>query len=216
MRLFWLVLPMALLAGCSILPKAEELRVYQLPQAATAAPAAPGNGPVLRVNRPHAAPLLDSNRIVVMPEADQLSAYQGVRWSDRGPLLLRDRLVEGLRHTGRFRAVLSDDLPGQAALELAGELHAFQIEYRDGRPLAVIRLQATLLRGGGREVLASRAFRVERDMNGSSVEAAVEALGRGGEALARDLAQWLERIPAAADRTARAADGLSGVQPSQE
>lgn len=216
MRTAWLIVA-ALLTGCSILPEAEALRVYQLPHgtATTSAPQAP-DGPVLRINRPHATPLLDSTRIVVLPEPDQLSAYHGVRWSDRGSVLLRDRLVEDLGRSGHFRAVVSDDLPGQASLEMSGDLKAFQVEYRGGRPLAAIRMQATLLIGGSREVIASRAFVVERSMNGSSVEAAVEALGRGASALAEDLIRWLVEVSAISDRTARTARGLSGVQPVQE
>lgn len=196
MNRFWLVL-LGLLAGCSILPEAEELRVYQLPGSSqvTDSPPARSDGAVLRINRPQASPLLDSTRIVVMPDADRLSAYQGVRWSDRPPVLLRDRLVERLRSSPRLKAVVSDDLPAQASLELAGELKAFQIEYRDGRPLAVIRLQATVLRAGNREVMGSRAFHLERETEGTSVEAAVNALGQTSDELARKLSAWLTVMP---------------------
>lgn len=190
----WLLLIPLLLAGCSILPEAEELQVFQLPSVAAPQPVAStsGEGEVLRISRPRANPLLDSTRIIVMPRADQLSAYQGVRWSDRAPVLLRDRLVERGRERGRFRAVISDDLPAPAALEMTGELKAFQVEYRDGRPRAVIRLQATLLRGGSRELLASRTFVVEQDVAGRSVEEAVAALGQASDALAEELLLWLE------------------------
>lgn len=190
----WLLLIPLLLAGCSILPEAEELQVFQLPSVAAPQPVAgtSGEGEVLRISRPRANPLLDSTRIIVMPRPDQLSAYQGVRWSDRAPVLLRDRLVERGRERGRFRAVISDDLPAPAALEMTGELKAFQIEYRDGRPRAVIRLQATLLRGGSRELLASRTFVVEQDVAGRSVEEAVAALGQASDALAEELLLWLE------------------------
>lgn len=196
MKMFWLLL-LGLQAGCSILPQAQELRVYQLPGAslATTSPVARAEGPVLRVNRPLASPLLDSTRIVVMPDADQLSAYQGVRWSDRPPVLLRDRLVEHLRSGARLKAVVSDDLPAQAALELAGELQAFQIEYRNGNPVAVVRLQATVLRAGNREIMTSRAFAVERQAQAASVEAAVEALGLVSDELARELSAWLDGLP---------------------
>ncbi|HTN32223.1 MAG TPA: ABC-type transport auxiliary lipoprotein family protein [Pseudomonas sp.] len=196
MKMCWLLL-LGLQAGCSILPQAQELRVYQLPGAslATTSPVARAEGPVLRVNRPLASPLLDSTRIVVMPDADQLSAYQGVRWSDRPPVLLRDRLVEHLRSGARLKAVVSDDLPAQAALELAGELQAFQIEYRNGNPVAVVRLQATVLRAGNREIMTSRAFAVERQAQAASVEAAVEALGLVSDELARELSAWLDGLP---------------------
>ena len=194
----WLLATL-LLTGCSILPEAEALRVYQLPALSQAGPeaATARGGEVLRINRPRASPLLDSTRIVVMPQADQLSAYQGVRWSDRAPVLLRDRLVAHLRNGARFKAVLNDDLTAQASLELAGELHGFQIEYRKGRPRAVIRLQATVLRAGNREVLASRAFLAEREMRDTSVDAAVEALGLASDQLAGDLNGWLTALPGA-------------------
>ena len=191
----WLLLTL-LLAGCSILPEAEELRIYQLPTSSLpgSATTAPHEGDVLRINRPQASPLLDSTRIVVMPQTHQLSAYQGVRWSDRAAVLLRDRVMERGRESGRFRAIISDDLPAPAELELAGELKAYQIEYRNGAPLALIRLQASLLRGGSRDVLASRAFVAEQAVDGTSIEAAVDALGRASDDLAHELMAWLEAL----------------------
>src|SRR5690606_38006582 len=61
----WLLLIPLLLAGCSILPKAEELQVFQLPGVASPPPVASGSGAgeVLRIGRPRASPLLDSTRI---------------------------------------------------------------------------------------------------------------------------------------------------------
>ena len=81
-----------LLGACSILPKSEVLSFYRLPASALPAHnASPRSDWALRVNKPYSNQLLDSTRIAVLPPGDQISAYQGVRWSDRAPLLLRDR-----------------------------------------------------------------------------------------------------------------------------
>lgn len=209
MNKLWLMLAL-LLAGCSILPKGEQLVVYQLPAPSLSASSAvaPAQGAVLRIDRPRASPLMESNRIVVMPRTDQLSAYQGVRWSNQAPLIVRDRLVDFGRASGRFRAVISDDVPAPATLEMASELKAFQIEYRNGQPVAVVRLQSTLLQGGSRAVLGSRTFAAEQAATGTSVEAAVAALGRASDVLASEVIVWLQRVEGG--QAMQEAQGLPG------
>lgn len=182
-----------LLASCSILPESEELRVYQLPHLThtdVPVPAAPLKD-TLRVSRPQASPLIDGTRILVAPEPERLSAYPGVRWSNHAPILLRDRLMEQLRASEAFDAVVSDQMRALAGFELAGELQAFQIEFRQDQPVAVVRMQATLLGGGKRLVLASQKFQGEVAADGRSVEAAVAALGRASDELARQVTAWV-------------------------
>lgn len=187
-----LLAAVALLSGlsaCSIWPQSEVLSVYRLP--ASRLPAQPVSSDwSLRVNTPYSNQLLDSTRISVIPPGDQVSAYQGVRWSDRAPLLLRDRLVAAFLDDGRINAVSSDASRLHADLELGGDLRAFHSEYRDGRALARIQLEARLIEHGSLRILASRRFDISQVAHDTSVARVVEAFGQASDQLARELVDW--------------------------
>src|SRR5690606_8267024 len=102
------------LSGCSVLPESETLAFYRLPPAETemerqdGAAREPGQRPVLRIATPYGNRAVASTRILVVPEAERVSAYKGARWSDSAPVLLRDRLIESFRAAGVFRSVVTD------------------------------------------------------------------------------------------------------------
>lgn len=181
---------LSLLGACSILPKGEELTVYQLPVTG----AAPARGVevdwALQINKPLASPLLDSTRIAVLPDGDRISAYQGVRWDDRGTLLLRDRLIDAFRADGRVGAVSSDDSRLATDLMLAGDLRAFQGEYRAGRVEVHILLEARLVQSGSRRMLASQRFEVREAAGGSAPAQVVTAFGLAADRLAAQVLDW--------------------------
>ena len=180
------------LAGCSVLPEAEALRVFLLPSQAAepvAAPAAPV-ARSLRITTPQASRILASERIAVIPQGNQISAYQGARWSDTAPVLLRDRLIEAFQRDGRLAEVSSEDANLPADLVLYSDLRAFQSEYRDGQPHAVIRLDARLVDRHNRRTLGSRRFEASQASDGTAVEQVVEAFGQAGDALSGEVLKW--------------------------
>lgn len=183
-----LILAMALGCGCSVLPKSQPLDVYLLPSALPVATAAQPADWSLRVSKPQSSMLLDSTRIAVVPEGDRISAYQGARWSDRAPALLRDRLIDALLRAGHVQAVSSDDNRLRADFELAGDLRAFQSEYRNGQPQVHILYDAKLVRDG--RIVASRRFDIYQAAADTSVAAVVRAFGQASDKLAVDAAQW--------------------------
>ena len=177
------------LSACSILPKSQVLSIYRLPASSLPSHNVSADW-ALRVNKPYSSQLLDSTRIAVLPPGDQISAYQGVRWSDRAPLLLRDRLIDAFLDDGRLKAVSSDDSRLQADLELDGDLRAFHSEYQNGRPAARILFEARLVESGSLRILASRRFEVSQTASDTSVPAVVNAFGQAGDQLARDVLEW--------------------------
>jgi cholesterol transport system auxiliary component len=185
-----------LLGGCSVLAQPDTLDTYLLPggRFASAAAAANGDGS-LRVNRPLAAGGLEGTRIAVLPQPERLSFYKGARWSDAAPVLLRDRLLEALRASGGFARLSSDEDNLRAERELGGRLSAFQSEYRQGRPLVLIRFDAQLIDARSRTILASRRFEVEQAVAGSAVPEVVDAFGRASDELARQVSGWLLQPP---------------------
>lgn len=189
------------LTGCSVLPKAESPDIYRLPSAPLPHAQVKTADWSLRVDTPQAERMLDSARIAVFPEGDVVSVYKGARWSDRVPILLRNRLIEGFRNDGRIGALSSDDTNLQADYVLSGDLTAFQSEYREKQPVVVVRYDARLVRNSGLKIVASRRFEVTQPVNGTAVPQVVAAFGLAGDALAAQVVTWtLEQQASALSR----------------
>ncbi|MCO2841407.1 ABC transporter [Pseudomonas aeruginosa] len=183
---------LATLGACSILPEAQVLQV--------------GTRPVdwsLRIARPRTSLVLESPRIAVRPHGDEISVYQGARWSDPAPSLLRDRLMQAFQADGRVRGLSSDDSNLQADFELGGDLRAFQTEYPNGQASALIRYDARLVRTDDKRVVASRRFEVSQPVDGKKVAAVVSAFGKAGDTLSAQVLDW----------TLRQASAQPAVQP---
>lgn len=176
--------------SCSVLPKAESPDIYRLPS--TALPRAQGSGPdwSLRVDTPQAERMIDSARIAVFPQGDVVSVYKGARWSDRVPVLLRNRLLEAFRNDGRVAALSSDDTNLQADYVLSADLTAFQSEYRGKEPVVVVRYDARLVRNDGLKIMAARRFEVVQPVGGTAVPQVVAAFGQAGDSLAAQVVNW--------------------------
>ncbi|MCO2139197.1 ABC transporter [Pseudomonas aeruginosa] len=176
---------LATLGACSILPEAQVLQVYLQHQASTR--------PLdwsLRIARPRTSLVLESPRIAVRPHGDEISVYQGARWSDPAPSLLRDRLMQAFQADGRVRGLSSDDSNLQADFELGGDLRAFQTEYPNGQASALIRYDARLVRTDDKRVVASRRFEVSQPVDGKKVAAVVSAFGKAGDTLSAQVLDW--------------------------
>ncbi|MCO2066602.1 ABC transporter [Pseudomonas aeruginosa] len=176
---------LATLGACSILPEAQVLQVYLLPV---------HNPPASAAARPG-----DPQR----PVDDEISVYQGARWSDPAPSLLRDRLMQAFQADGRVRGLSSDDSNLQADFELGGDLRAFQTEYPNGQASALIRYDARLVRTDDKRVVASRRFEVSQPVDGKKVAAVVSAFGKAGDTLSAQVLDW----------TLRQASAQPAVQP---
>ncbi|GHA04900.1 ABC-type transport auxiliary lipoprotein family protein [Oceanisphaera arctica] len=201
MRRLWAHMPMIglsvvlALSGCTLLPSSPPVTFYRLPPPALAPSVAPGSAErvdlTLRIIRPETSGLLAGTRIAVVPQDNQLSVYQNVRWVSPLPVLWRDQLIESFQKDGRLRHVGSDADNLRVDVELGGVLRAFQSEYRQGRPLVIIRFDARLIDPYRRTILASRRFDVSEIPQGPEVPAVVAAFGVAHDRLARELLDWL-------------------------
>ncbi|WP_371368881.1 ABC-type transport auxiliary lipoprotein family protein [Pseudomonas sp. QL9] len=179
-----------LIGACSILPKAETPDAYLLPAKQHPARATPPVNWSLRITAPNASQVLDSNRIAVLPKGDLLSVYQGARWSDTAPRLLRDRLLDAFRADGRIQALSSDAVSLQADLELDGDLRAFQSEYQGQQVAAVVVLEARLVQTATQRIVASRRFEARQPSSGTQVAEVVTAFGQASDRLAAEVVSW--------------------------
>lgn len=182
---------LALLTACSILPKAETPKVYTLPAAPGARPAAAV--PVtwaLRVAAPAAPRSLDNVRIAVVPDSNQITVYAGARWNDNTTKLFRDRLADAFRDSGRIAALSTDENNLGADFELGGSLAAFQTEYVAGKPEVVIRYDAVLASTRKHQIVGGRRFEVHEPVAGKDVPQVVEAFGRAMDKVSGEVVGW--------------------------
>lgn len=178
------------LTGCSVLPEPQAVTVYLLPGAARGASAEPPVDWALRLATPQASQVLGSSRIAVVARANQISGYKGARWSDPVPALLRDRLLQAFQADGRVQALSSEAKPLYADLLLVSELHAFQVEYREGGVQVVIRLDARLVRSASQRIVATRRFEVLQPLEGEQLAQVIPAFGQASDRLAAQLLDW--------------------------
>ncbi|OCX93258.1 MAG: hypothetical protein BFD77_13450 [Pseudomonas sp. CO183] len=190
LRPFVLATLLGALSACTLLPEAEPIRVYLLPT--TEASAGRQGEPLqqaLRIHTPHASRILAGPRIAVVPDGSQISSYQGARWGDAAPTLLRDRLIEQFRRSGPV-AVSNEDSNLFAELELFSDLRAFQSEYVDGQPRVLVRLDAQLVSAVDQRILASRHFEIRQPSASPQLESVVDAFGQASDELSRQLQRW--------------------------
>ncbi|SME88179.1 MULTISPECIES: ABC-type transport auxiliary lipoprotein family protein [unclassified Pseudomonas] len=190
LRLLALAAAMSLASACSILPPSEPVDLYRLPVNQPSRVATPLDWS-LRLNKPLASEVLAGPRITVIPHGDVVSSYKGARWSDAVPVLLRNRLLDGFQRDGQVQRLSADDSNLQADYELAGELQAFQSEYRqDGAVEVVIRYDARLVQGRSQRILASKRFEIRRPLADKQVAAVVAGFGAASDQLAGQVVAW--------------------------
>ena len=190
LRLLALAAALSLASACSILPQSEPVDLYRLPvnQPNRTAPSLDWS---LRLNKPLASEVLAGPRIAVIPHGDVVSSYKGARWSDAVPVLLRNRLLDGFQRDGQVQRLSADDSNLQADYELAGELQAFQAEYRaDGAVEVVIRYDARLVQGRTQRILASKRFEIRQPLADKQVSAVVAGFGQACDQLTGQVVGW--------------------------
>ncbi|RZS77021.1 ABC-type transport auxiliary lipoprotein family protein [Pigmentiphaga kullae] len=188
----------ALASACTLLPEQKTVDIYRLPSAQAAASQGQAQAWSLRIRSPHADATLDSARIAVIVQGDQISTYGGARWTDAPPALLRARLAQAFRLDGRVASVSTTDSNVRADLELDSDLRAFQSEYRGSVPYAVVSLDVRLISTSTRRVVASRSFEMAQPADGVEVPAVVSAFGLASDALAAQVVRWAVEQGAAA------------------
>ena len=163
---------------------------------------APFRDLALRVYAPESSRVLDSERLFIAQPDGRLSAWQGVRWADPAPVLLRDRIVEAFMRDGRSTSVITDSTPMSADMELRSTLRAFQLEYRGTEAIAAVRLDVQLVDPAKRTAIASRRFEAIQ-ATGSKREAdVVSAFGVATDILAGQIVEWAVQVGAARLRVA--------------
>jgi len=139
---------------------APQTYVLRLP-AATSTAATPVAGSIM-VQRPEAGPGLDSNRIALLRSDRRFDFYSASLWAAPAPDVIEAVIVDALRGTGAFAAVLDDAAAFSPRYDLRCTMRRFEADYTDGQagaqggvPTVQVVLDCTLGRRRDRSLLAS-------------------------------------------------------------
>jgi cholesterol transport system auxiliary component len=141
----------------------------------------------LVVYEPTAVHALETDRLMVRPQADQVSYYKGVAWSDRLPRLVQARIIETFQNSGAVKAVSS----GTGQYALVTDLRAFQIDVTSGKAYAEIEIFAKLVNTGSGKVVATKGFSARVPATTDSPGDAIAALNQAFTEVLQDTMTWV-------------------------
>ena len=178
------------LASCSVVGGTKELTTYDL-SAPTSfdMPLGRSNAQLL-VAEPTALKSLDSEMIVVRPDASEITYFGDAQWSDSLPNVLQDKLIQTFENSGRMRSVVK---PGDGVVvdyKLATAIRAFEIS-DDGRPTAKIALSVKIINDRTGRVVSFRQFKAEAPAGSITPAKGVKALDRALDSVLKDILVWV-------------------------
>jgi cholesterol transport system auxiliary component len=141
----------------------------------------------LVVYEPTATSALDTSRLMVRPQADQVSYYKGIAWSDRLPRLVQTRMIETFQNSGAVKSVS----PSTGQYALATELRSFQIDVTSGRAAAEIDIFAKLINVSTGRVVATKGFSARVPATSDAPGDAIAALNQAFTEVLQDTTTWV-------------------------
>lgn len=187
-----------LLGGCAALgalgQAAEPQDAFQIQ--------APADGPVARgapraedliVEIPAASGAIDTDRILIRPQATQVQYLPDARWIEPAPLMIQSALVEGLERSGGFRFVGRKPLGASGDVALVSNLVDFHAALAPDTPGATVavRLAVRLVREEDAAVISSRTFAAGATAPDTSTPALVDAYDRATSRVIGEAVSWV-------------------------
>lgn len=186
------------LPGCSALGALGDattpLEVFDL-RAPADAPVAAG-GPLARdiiVELPTTSGVLNTDRIMIRPDALQAQYLPDVRWGDEVPVMVQTLLLRALENTGGVRYVGRRPLGGSGDFAIVTELTDFQAEVAsDGIGAnAVIRMTSRMVRERDASITSSRTFAATVAAPTTETLDLIRAFDAASDAVLIDFADWV-------------------------
>jgi cholesterol transport system auxiliary component len=187
-----LLLPLALLAACSILPDREPTTIYSPAHRAVAVDAAvaPASWSLV-IDKPMADEWLNSDTIAVRPDPGAVQVYKGASWSDQAPNLVQTALLRAFEDSQKILSVSRTGSVVHGDFELLTELRAFEAVYTaPGRPEAKVEIYAKLVDTTDGSVVAARLFSESAPASGVEVQAVVDAFSQALDRSSAQVAGW--------------------------
>ncbi len=173
-----LVVSLALLAGCGVIPKREPTGLFE-PTAPASAPHAdwPQANWSLLVVKPVASAWLDNDRIAVRPPEGEITVYKSSAWTDTAPDLVQSALLRRFEDSGKILSVARPGAGVRGDFQLQTDLRSFESVYSGALPEARVEIYAKLVKTSDGTVVAARSFRQSETASSEEVGSVAAAFG---------------------------------------
>lgn len=202
-RSIWVLVALLCLAanGCALIgPKGDPATIFAPDPRVSADPAWPTVEWQLSLTPVTAARIIDSQRIVVRPSAQEVQVYKNATWAKRPSDMLEDALLRALEDSAHIPAIARQGSGVTADYKLVLDLRRFESDYAgQATPNAVIEVNAKLLHAQDARVVATRTFVQTQPAGATDVVSVVNAFDRALEGCTRDIAGWVLSTGAAHD-----------------
>lgn len=181
-----------LLAGCAAVG-GRELATFDLtaPQDLQDIPGR-SNAQIL-VPVPTALKSLNSERIVVRPNGQEITYFGDAQWGDRLPNVVQDKLIQTFENSARIRSVAK---PGDGVVvdyKIAANIRNFEL-IEDGTGRALVTLSIKIINDRTGRVRASRLFSADVPATLSSSAKGVEALDMACDQVLKETLSWVLKV----------------------
>lgn len=184
-----------ILAGCGAISAigdaatpldAYELRAPALPQAGRALQRG------LSIELPTTSGALDTDRILIRPNAVQSLYISGARWSDEMPAMFQTVLLRGFEDTGALSYVGRRPLGAVGDFALISDITDFQAELSEDQRTAVIRIRLTarLVRETDAAILARRSFQSLAAAGSTETLDLIQTFNRASDVVVEEVVRW--------------------------
>lgn len=183
------------LSACvSLLPEpAPADNIYRLNVARERVPQT-ASAKVIRVDRPSASIVFETQDIIVSPDGRRLAVAGGAKWAEVIPVLVQEALVDVMGQRPNLVGVIpSSGARTNTRIHLT--IKSFEARFDNGEanaPLAVVHYSVTLANAADRNFLGS--FDVEKAIRADAprVTAIVDAMDEANKAAMNAIADWVQ------------------------
>lgn len=185
------------LSGCEALgvlnAAAEPGDAYELRPPANASAARSTQNAQLVIDVPTASGAIDTDRILVRPNASQVQYLPGARWTQAAPIMVQSVLVETFLSTGGFRFVGQRPIGPVADIVLVTHLSDFGVDVdpATGAGTVVMTLTANLVREENATILSSRRFSRRAQIAETATPSIIAGFESVSAAIFSDVTDWV-------------------------
>lgn len=183
-------LSIVFISACTIIPSTSAVDTYQLPPSTVNIPMN-GTPLSLMVATPYANRYLNHQRLVVVQSNHELQSYTGMRWEDELPTMFRNRLIDDLRRVQAYRSVVNDKEAVVTDRVLRTDLLAYQLQFNDKQPFALISVDASLYDANDLTVISTKRFSVNAPLNSVNLKEVIPAFAKLNDTINTQIIQWV-------------------------
>ena len=184
---------LGLLASCAAIGGGRELATYDLSAPKEMDGVSGRSNAQILISEPTALKSLDSERIVVRPNATEITYFGDSQWSDRLPRMVQQKLIETFENSGRIRSVAK---PGDGVVvdyNIVTSIRAFELD-DEGQDSAKVSLSIKIINDSTGRVRASELFSATAPANLNNSRDAVNALDTALDSVLRQVLDWTLRV----------------------